>query len=196
MFGKLKDDSLWINSIAWNNCISHRNVFQNGINALSKWWTIFCQKAHNFVYYGPSDFVQVSQPCGANTYQIMYGETLDFQCQHQQYGDIKHEWMDGYYLRYVKRLCRWPWRQLKELSMVTFFAACHTPTTHNVFSKPSNRTSKLSKLEDCIHDIRAWLTENKFTLNDANWTSICMWNLVMQELLQIMVRLPPAMEPI
>ena len=30
------------------------------------------------------DFVQISPACGPNTYQIMYGETLDFQCQRQQ----------------------------------------------------------------------------------------------------------------
>ena len=35
-----------------------------------------------------------------------------------------------------------------------------------VLIKPSDR-SKLSKLEECIHDIRAWLTENKLMLNDA-----------------------------
>ena len=46
--------------------------------------TIFCQKAQNFVWLGPYEFVQISPACGPNTYQIMYGETLDFQCQHQQ----------------------------------------------------------------------------------------------------------------
>ena len=50
-----------------------------------KWLTIFCQKAQNFVYFGPYDFVQISPACGPNTYQIMYGMTLDFQCQHQQW---------------------------------------------------------------------------------------------------------------
>ena len=50
-----------------------------------KWLTIFCQKAQNFVYFEPYDFVQISPACGLNTYQIMYGETLDFQCQHQQW---------------------------------------------------------------------------------------------------------------
>ena len=43
---------------------------------------MFGQKAQNFVYFGPYDFVQISPACGPNTYQIMYGETLDFQCQH------------------------------------------------------------------------------------------------------------------
>ena len=50
----------------------------------------FGQKAQNFVYFGPYDFVQISPACGPNTYQIMYGDTLDFQCQHQQYGNIKY----------------------------------------------------------------------------------------------------------
>ena len=31
------------------------------------------------------DFVQLSPACGPNTYQIMYGETSDFRCQHQQW---------------------------------------------------------------------------------------------------------------
>ena len=45
----------------------------------------FCQKAQNFVLFGPYDLVQISPACGLNTYQLMYGETLDFQCQHQQW---------------------------------------------------------------------------------------------------------------
>ena len=49
-----------------------------------KWLTIFCQKVQNFVYFGSYDFVQISPACGPNTYQTMYGETVDFQCQHQQ----------------------------------------------------------------------------------------------------------------
>ena len=40
--------------------------------------TIFCQKAPNFVQFGPYDFVQISPACGPNNYQIMNGETLDF----------------------------------------------------------------------------------------------------------------------
>ena len=50
-----------------------------------KWLTIFCQKAQNFVYFGPYDFVQISPACSPNAYQIMYGETLEFQCHHQQW---------------------------------------------------------------------------------------------------------------
>ena len=48
-----------------------------------KWLTIFCQRAQNLVLLGAYDFVQISPACGPNTHQIMYGETLDFQCQHQ-----------------------------------------------------------------------------------------------------------------
>ena len=48
-----------------------------------KWLTIFCQKAQNLEYFVPYNFVQISAACGPNTYQIMYGETLDLQYQHQ-----------------------------------------------------------------------------------------------------------------
>ena len=36
IFGTFKDGSLQINSLALNNCLSYRNVFQNGVNTLSK----------------------------------------------------------------------------------------------------------------------------------------------------------------
>ena len=55
MFGTLKDGSLEINGSALNNCFSYRNVFQNGVNALSKivlkhiFFFFFGQKAENFV---------------------------------------------------------------------------------------------------------------------------------------------------
>ena len=48
-----------------------------------KWLTIFCQKAQNFVWFRQYDFVQISSAYGPNNYQIMYGEILDFQCQHR-----------------------------------------------------------------------------------------------------------------
>ena len=47
--------------------------------------TFFCQKAQNFVCFGLYDFVQISLACGPNTYDVMNGETLDLQCQHQQW---------------------------------------------------------------------------------------------------------------
>ena len=51
-----------------------------------KWLTIFCQKKpQNFKKLGPYDFVQILPVWGPNTYQIIYRETLDFQCQHQQW---------------------------------------------------------------------------------------------------------------
>ena len=49
-----------------------------------KWINIICQKAQCFVYLLPYNFVQVSPACGPNTYQTMYGDALDFQCQRQQ----------------------------------------------------------------------------------------------------------------
>ena len=54
-----------------------------------KMLTIFCQKAQNFVWFGPYDYVKISPACGPNTYQIMYEETLHLQCQHSQNGSIK-----------------------------------------------------------------------------------------------------------
>ena len=36
LFGKLKDRSLEINILALNNCFTLKNVFQNGVSALSK----------------------------------------------------------------------------------------------------------------------------------------------------------------
>ena len=56
-----------------------------GSNLCEKLLTIFCQKTHNFVWFGPYDFVQISPACSTNTYEIMYGDILDFQCQHQQW---------------------------------------------------------------------------------------------------------------
>ena len=45
MFGTLKDNSLLINSLASNNCFSHRNIFQNGVNTLSKLVNHFLSKS-------------------------------------------------------------------------------------------------------------------------------------------------------
>ena len=73
----MKDGSLSINTLPSHNCLcQHRNVFQKGANNF-----IFCQKAQNFVYFVglSNNFVQNLPACGPNTYQIMYGETLDFQ---------------------------------------------------------------------------------------------------------------------
>ena len=60
IFRTLKDDSLWINILASNNCFSYRNIFQNGVNTLSKLVNHFLSKAQNFVWFGPYDFVQIS----------------------------------------------------------------------------------------------------------------------------------------
>ena len=49
IFGTLKDGSLLINTLASNICFSYRNMFQNGVDALSKIVDAFCQKAQNFI---------------------------------------------------------------------------------------------------------------------------------------------------
>ena len=48
IFETLKDDSLQINSLASNNCFIHRNIFQNGINTLSKMVNHFLSKRLKF----------------------------------------------------------------------------------------------------------------------------------------------------
>ena len=40
----------------------------------------FLSNDQNLILFGPYNFVQFSPACGPNTYQIMYGETLDLQC--------------------------------------------------------------------------------------------------------------------
>ena len=71
--------------IVFELIVSHQTIVSVS-ETFSKMASTLCQKAQNFVNFGPYAFVQISPACGPNTYQIMYGETLDFQCQHQQYG--------------------------------------------------------------------------------------------------------------
>ena len=50
IFVTLKDGSLQIDILVSNNCFSYRNVYQNGVKALSKMVNYFlCQKAQKFV---------------------------------------------------------------------------------------------------------------------------------------------------
>ena len=44
----------------------------------------FLSKKHNFVHLGPYVLVQISLAYSPSTYQLMYGETLNFKCQHLQ----------------------------------------------------------------------------------------------------------------
>ena len=48
IFGTLKDWSLLINILASNICFSYRNMFQNGVDALSKIVDAFLSKSSNF----------------------------------------------------------------------------------------------------------------------------------------------------
>ena len=49
IFGTLKDGSLLTDALSSNICFRYRNMFQNGVDALSKKLTPFCQKAQNFI---------------------------------------------------------------------------------------------------------------------------------------------------
>ena len=48
IFGKLKDESLLINTLASNICFSYTNMFQNGVDALSKIVDAFLPKCSTF----------------------------------------------------------------------------------------------------------------------------------------------------
>ena len=48
IFGTLKDGSLLINTLASNICLSYRNIFQNGVDALPKIVDAFLSKSSNF----------------------------------------------------------------------------------------------------------------------------------------------------
>ena len=48
IFGTLKDGSLLINTLASNICFSYRNMFQNGVDALSKIADAFLSKSSKF----------------------------------------------------------------------------------------------------------------------------------------------------
>ena len=67
IFGITKDGSLESNNLASWNCFTCRNLFQNGANDISEcltFETAFCNKGQNFVWFGSSDFDQISPPCG------------------------------------------------------------------------------------------------------------------------------------
>ena len=74
----MKDCSLKINSLPFNNYFSNANVLQNGVNALLKNGfkkpAVFCQKAQKLVHFGLYDLVQILL-VSPKTYQIVYGET-------------------------------------------------------------------------------------------------------------------------
>ena len=73
IFRTMKNDSLSINTIASKSCLCHRNVFQNGPNSFLK------VIVHSYILYQVLyEFVQTSPAYGQNTYQIIYGETLEF----------------------------------------------------------------------------------------------------------------------
>ena len=70
--GTLKDSSLKNNCLALSNCFSYRNVFQNGINALSK-SSKFCVVVDHTVLF------KFHLPCATNFKEMHW---RDFQCQH------------------------------------------------------------------------------------------------------------------
>ena len=68
-FATLKDRSLLINIFASNNCLSDRNIFRKGVDALSKIDNAFAKTKH-FTLFGLSDYVQILLDCGIKTMEL------------------------------------------------------------------------------------------------------------------------------
>ena len=83
IFGTPKNGGLKIKSLSSYHFFSHRNVLQIGVNALSnngfKRTRVFIEK-FIFCTFQTIRFGSNSPACSPHTYQIMYGETSDFQC--------------------------------------------------------------------------------------------------------------------
>ena len=69
IFGTLKDGSLLINTWASNICFSYRNMFQNGVDALSKIFDAFLSKSSKFY------LVRIIQKC-SNFASLWYKHLL------------------------------------------------------------------------------------------------------------------------
>ena len=68
LFGTLKDGSLLINTLASNICFSYSNMFQNGVDALSKIVDAFLSKSSKFHLVRIIRYVQILLACCTNTY--------------------------------------------------------------------------------------------------------------------------------
>ena len=81
IFETLKDSCLKIDSLPLNICFSYRNVFQNGVIALSKMalkTRFFVKKLVFFFTFRTIRFgSNIASMWSKYTYQIMCGETLD-----------------------------------------------------------------------------------------------------------------------
>ena len=82
MFRTLKDGSLQNNKFVPETIVS---VSETSSKMVVKKVNNFLLKSSTFLKFEPYDFVQISPICGPNTYHIMYGDTLDFWCQHHQW---------------------------------------------------------------------------------------------------------------
>ena len=84
IFGTLKDGSLLINTLASNICFSYRNMFQNGVDALSKTVDAFLSKSSKFYLVRIIRKCSNLLVCGTNTYQGITNDISDFRYQRLQ----------------------------------------------------------------------------------------------------------------
>ena len=85
IFGTMKDGSLLITTLASNICFSYRNMFQNGVDALSKIVDAFLSKSSKFylvrIIRKCSNFASLWQKHLLRNYKY---DISDFRCQHLQ----------------------------------------------------------------------------------------------------------------
>ena len=71
IFGKTKDGSLELNTLASWNCFTFRNLFQNGANDMSEWLTsetAFVKKLKVLYSFDHPIFDQILPACGKHSY--------------------------------------------------------------------------------------------------------------------------------
>ena len=96
----MKDDCLPNNTLASNNCLCHRNIFQTGVNtSFSKMVDHFCPKTQNCVQFLSHNFVQILQVYGPNTYQTMYGRMVQ-NVQNYRFFDKKMIFFKAFLTKY------------------------------------------------------------------------------------------------
>ena len=96
--------------------MSQKGLFQNGVNTFSKMVYHFWQKSQSFVYFVPYYFLSNFTSLWSKYLPLMYGETLDFQCQHQSWQHKMHDQKINFWSKFAinilscYRCKRWHWK--------------------------------------------------------------------------------------
>ena len=86
-FGTLKDGSLLINIHASNHYFSIRNIFQNGVDALSKIDDALLTRPEKVMLFVLSDNVQISLACGYTSDRLLMSSIATI----TRYNPLQHQ---------------------------------------------------------------------------------------------------------